>query len=292
MKFLIVPNLDKGDTINCVRKLHDVFADTSHKLMYSNEHLPLLSVYGDIFSDSQQWLFENCDAVIAIGGDGTVIHTAKLAAEAGKPIIGINSGHLGFTAEIEPDEINLLTCLADGDYSTEQRMMLDVSILSADGTKKLHCNAINDAVITRGSLARIIALSVTVDNRPAISCRADGLIISTPTGSTAYALSAGGPVIAPQINCIPVTPICPHDLSSRTVIFSDSSELTVTTEPDRGSINSNANRGDIYLTVDGEMACPLSNDDRVIIKRSAISACFIKLKNIGFSEILRSKFNY
>ncbi len=291
MKLLIMPNLEKANTLRCAEGIKEHLGGHC-LLMYQKRYGQELSGLGDVFSDDTCWLLGEADIVIAIGGDGTIIHAAKLAAEAGKPILGINSGHLGFTAGLEPEELGSITRLLCEPLPIERRMMLEVSVISPGGECRLCCTAINDAVITRGSLARIITLDIAENDRPALSFRADGVIVSTPTGSTAYALSAGGPVIAPQINCIPATPICPHDLSSRTVIFSDSSRLTVTTGERRGCVAQDTPDSDIYLTVDGEISCPLSYGDRVEIARSPLDAQFIKLKSMGFSEILKAKFSY
>lgn len=291
MNLLVIPNLDKENTLACVRNLRKCIPRDGNALLYQLRYKTQLDEYGDFFSDDNDHLLALADAVVAVGGDGTIIHAAKLAAEAGKPVIGINSGYLGFTAELEPDETDMLRLLLNKSYSIENRMMLKVRVLDAHGSEKLCSNAINDAVISRGTLARVKRLSVTVDGRPALSYRADGLIISTPTGSTAYALSAGGPIIAPQINCIAVTPVCPHDLCSRTVVFSGNSILCATVV-DRRDINENCcEKTDTYLTIDGDISCPIECGDRVEIMRSSVSASFIKLKSIGFSETLRTKFN-
>jgi len=292
MKFFIMPNLDKDNTVSAVADIRRAFPSDANKLMYQKKYSPELAQYGDLFDDDVASLVNQADAVIAIGGDGTIIHTAKIAAEAGKPVIGVNSGYLGFTAEIEYDEIKLLEMISSGNYVTEKRMMLEVCVFSADNEEKFRCNAINDAVISRGALNRLLSINVAANGLPALGYRADGLIISTPTGSTAYALSAGGPIISPQINCIPVTPISPHDLNSRTVIFGDDSVLNITAGGRQESDFSGNTTEKAFLVVDGELLCEISKSDRVEIRKSPISAMFIKLKNSGFSEKLKSKLKY
>ncbi len=291
MNIFISPNLGKENTLTCLHTLRQCFQKDKNCLLYQSKYKKELESLGDMFSDNLSELMSLADLLIAVGGDGTIIHAAKLAAEAGKPVLGINSGYLGFTAGLEPEELGKLAQLTEGELPTEERIVLNVRVESAQGEEKLTCHAINDAVISRGTLSRIIELNVTENGRPAISCRADGLIVSTPTGSTAYALSAGGPVISPQLSCISVTPICAHDLTSRTIIFGERSELCITSGS-RGNIISDAQTNEIYLTVDGEISCHLESDDRVYITKSEISAYFITLKQLGFSEILRMKFHF
>ena len=222
------------------------------------------------------------DFCIVIGGDGTFIHAAKQAALHKKPILGINMGKLGFMTTLEASEIHKLDKLLAGDYKTEKRMILDVRV---GGRQQL---SFNDAVISRGNLSRMIDIRVSVNGRLAADYRADGLIVSTPTGSTAYALSAGGPVIDPEIDCISVTPVCPHSLFSRTIAFSPEHTITVDAAGEAVS-DSNAETSEIYLTVDGENALRILPGQAVEIKRSVYEAQLINLSGQAFYEILRQK---
>lgn len=291
MTVFIIPNLDKSNTLTCVKKLRDLLPRGEHRLVFQEKYREQLSEYGDLFSDDTEQLFDEAETVIAVGGDGTIIHAAKLAAEAQKPILGINSGYLGFTAGLEIDDLGKVSRLTQGDFPVEKRMMLDVAVTDENGCEKLCCHAMNDAVISRGTWAKIIDLCVMENGRPALNYRVDGLIVSTPTGSTAYAFSAGGPAISPGINCLEVTPICPHALTSRTIIFSDDSQLSISIGKKRDHSVSGGTENEVYLTVDGEISCRIEYGDRVTISKSSVYAYFISLNELSFSEILNAKFH-
>lgn len=220
-----------------------------------------------------------CDVIVALGGDGTIIHCARIAAAYGKPILGVNIGRLGFVAGLEPDEFGRLENLISGDYDVENRMMLEVRLEQGETTKK-HV-ALNDAVIARGTFSRIIDLKVSLNDTRMCDYRADGLIVATPTGSTAYSLSAGGPVIDPCLNCILLSPICPHSLLSRPVVFSPDARLSVQAHSDYES--------EIILTIDGEIFSKLPAGARVEICRSPDTVQMIKLKSNNFYEIVNDK---
>lgn len=228
------------------------------------------------FSD----MVRECDAVITIGGDGTIIHAAKHAAAAAKPILGINLGRIGFVAGLEIDELDKLKYLISGDYKVENRMLLKVTVHTATGEREIY--ALNDAVVSRGSLSRMVDLSVSYTGSKVTQYRADGLIVSTPTGSTAYSLSAGGPVIEPEMRCMVLTPICAHSLFSRSVIFGPDEKLSI-------SASTRDGEGNAYLTVDGETSVLLRERDVIDILPAAHSVRLIKLKNKGFYEILNEK---
>lgn len=224
-------------------------------------------------------IFKNSELVIVIGGDGTILHAAKNAALYGIPVLGVNAGRLGFMAGLEMDELNSLQRLITGEYEVDCRMMLEIH---AAGYKNVYY-ALNDAVVSKGSLSRIIDMSVTCNGREVGNYRADGIIVSTPTGSTAYSLSAGGPVIDPRLDSIGVTPICPHSLISRTILFEPKSIICVTPLKLFGK--------DAYLTIDGQNNIRLENKMEVRISRSLIKARLVKLKDFSFYETLRNKLN-
>lgn len=223
---------------------------------------------------------ERCDMVIALGGDGTMIHCATRAALFDKPVLGINTGRLGFMAGLEINELSALSDLIEGNYDTEQRMLLDIAVCSDDGTAQYH--ALNEAVISRGALSRMVELQVENHGEPVARYKADGVIVATPTGSTAYSLSAGGPVVDPALNCLLLTPICPHSLYNRPYIFDEQACLTLAPCGKRET-------SPLYLTVDGETMVPLGENSTITITRSAIRACLIKLKHKPFYEVLNQK---
>lgn len=219
----------------------------------------------------------DCDMLIAVGGDGTIIHKAKIAAALDKPVLGVNAGTLGFTAGLEREELSLLPKLLSGDYREERRFMLSAKLISGD-TLTVH-RALNDAVVS-GESSSIIHYEMALGENRGYQCRADGFIVATPTGSTAYSLSAGGPVIQPDMNCLVYTPVCPHSLFNRSVIFGGDTRLTVT-------IPENKRR--VFLTVDGEAPIALSPDDRLEFSRSERAARFVKLGKKDFFDVLSQK---
>ncbi len=223
-------------------------------------------------------LLQACDIAIAIGGDGTIIHTAKQAAAFGKPVLGINSGRLGFTAGLERTELNDLVRLIDGKYDTEERMLLDITVDGENGAEQF--SALNEAVISRGALSRMIEVSVANNGQPVSDYQADGIIVATPTGSTAYSLSAGGPIVDTALRCLLLTPVCPHSLHSRPYIFEQDAVLTLT--PQSGE-------SPVFVTVDGEAAIRIAPGGTVCVKRSATCAKLIKLHHKPFYRVLDDK---
>ena len=223
-------------------------------------------------------LLKDADLVIALGGDGTLIHVAKHAARFNVGVLGINCGHLGFMAGMEANDLSALDMLHSGSFEISHRMMLEITVHKADGDRVLY--ALNEAVISRGNLSRLIHLSVFSDEHPVVSYRADGVIVATPTGSTAYSLSAGGPIVDPSVNCLLVTPICPHSLHTRPYIFGENAQLTVKTESESH---------EVYLTVDGEEAVALSQEDTVTVRRASLTARMLQLRPTAFYEVLDQK---
>jgi len=220
-------------------------------------------------------------AVICFGGDGTILHMAKAATRHGVPILGVNIGTMGFMAELESTELSLLSKLATGEYTLDKRMMLDVTV-HRDRDIIFHDIGLNDAVITKGAIARVVHLGVRCDGVEAMECSGDGVIIATPTGSTAYSLSAGGPIVEPEAQNILITPICPHDMLSRCIVASHNRVVTVNL-----IINPNKNA---YLSVDGGRAQRLNMGDVTTIRRSDLVTKLIRLKERSFYDVVNMKF--
>lgn len=231
-----------------------------------------------LFFDTDK-LIENCDIVIVVGGDGTTLNVAKAASLHNKLTLGINAGRLGFMSGLERDELSLLNRLVSGEYEVEKRMMINARLMSENGTQNFIC--LNDAVITRGDLARLIDVTVKSDGRVITKNRADGMIIATPTGSTAYSMAAGGPVVSPDNSCFVVTPICPHSLVNRSIVFSSDKELEITVENDKNNTS--------YLSIDGEKSVTVTKNSKIIISKSEYVAKLIKIKPDSFYEILNKK---
>ena len=223
----------------------------------------------------------NADAVICFGGDGTILHTAKAATKRGIPILGVNIGTMGFLAELESSELNQLPRLVSGEYKLDPRMMLDVTV-QRDRNIIFHDICLNDVVVTKGAVARIVYLSVECDGVQAMSCGGDGVIISTPSGSTAYNLSAGGPIVEPDARNMIITPICAHDMVSRCVVTSDRRVITV-------RMVQNARRN-AFLSVDGGKALRLNMGDTVTIRKSKYETKLIKLNDRSFYDVVNAKF--
>lgn len=219
--------------------------------------------------------------VICFGGDGTILHMSKTATRHGIPILGVNIGTMGFMAELESSEVSQLARLASGAYTIENRMMLDVTV-HRDRDIIFHDICLNDAVITKGAIARIIHTAVSCDGVQAMECGGDGVIISTPTGSTAYSLSAGGPIVEPEAHSILVTPICAHDVASRCIVASDKRIITV-------RLTRNA-RQNAYLSVDGGKALRMNMGDVVTIRKSDLITKLIRLKDRSFYDVVNNKF--
>ncbi len=235
----------------------------------------------DLFFSRLDRELPTADVIICFGGDGTILHMAKLATRHGIPILGVNIGTMGFMAELESSELSELARLANDDYTLDSRMMLDVTV-HRQRDIIFHELSLNDVVITKGSVARIVHLSVRFDGVQAMECGGDGVIVSTPTGSTAYSLSAGGPIMEPEARGIIVTPICAHDFGSRCMVASDKRTVTV-------ALTRNARRN-AYLSVDGGKALRLSMGDTTTIRKSDKETKLIRLKNRSFYDIVNDKF--
>jgi len=223
----------------------------------------------------------NADMVLCFGGDGTILHMAKTATRKGLPILGVNIGTMGFMAELEASEMDKLKNLATGDYTIDGRMMLDVTV-QRDRDIIFHDICLNDAVITKGAVARIAHLAVKCDGVEAMECSGDGIIVATPTGSTAYNLSAGGPIVEPEASNIIITPICAHDVGSRCIVASDKRVITV-------NMVHNARRN-AYVSLDGGKAFRLNMGDVVTIKKSHLETKLIRLKDRSFYDVVNAKF--
>lgn len=273
MRIAVIPNLHNS-------AVSTLFPCVCEKLREAGATLQEVVVPGELPSavDIVSAL-RDCDAAVAIGGDGTIVHVAKAAAALDCPVLGINGGHLGFLAGLENNELDALPRLLSGDYIIESRTMLEVTAHKA-GDTSTHL-AMNEAVVSRGARSQLVELSVTVDGKEILSCRGDGVILSTPTGSTAYSLSAGGPVVDPAVDCLLLTPICPHTMVSRSSILPPSAEIEVQAAALDG--------GSAFLTVDGEDNIAFSPTDKLMIRRAERIARLIRLKSATFYDVLEQK---
>jgi NAD+ kinase len=230
---------------------------------------------------TEQELADLSDALVVVGGDGTILRAARTGAVRGVPVLGVNVGGFGFLAEVGLDELQeAVDRLVAGRHAVEERMMLAAEVVR-DGAVAERYLALNDMVVTKSGYARLMPLRVCVNGEHLATYLADGLIVSTPTGSTAYNLSAGGPILSPGVRALVITPICPHTLTARPVVVDadDVATVEVTTGVEG-----------VLLTVDGQVGCPLQGGDAVRVRRAEERARLVRLKPPSFYELLRQKF--
>ncbi len=227
--------------------------------------------------------YSQVDAVIVLGGDGAILESSRRSAPYHTPVMGLNLGRLGYMAELELGEIDELSRLVSGEYKLETRSMLNIELLGAEGEVRKNEYALNDAVLSNGSISRVVDIELYEGGVHIANYRSDGMIISTPTGSTAYSLSAGGAIVDPRLECLCVTPICPHSLYARPMIFPDSAHLEIKNICQREKT--------LFLTVDGRVNYELSLGEVVRITRSPLKTSFIRLKDGSFYERLKQKMN-
>ena len=222
----------------------------------------------------------SADLLICFGGDGTILHAARDAVIHQVPILGVNMGSVGFMAELERGELSMLAPLAHGMFTIEERMMLDVRVLR--GSREISRDlALNDSVISKGSMARVAEVEVMADHMKVSTIMGDGVIVSTPTGSTAYSMSAGGPIVEPTSQCIIITPVCAHQLAARAMVL-DSGRVVTAQIP-------KSTRKYLYLSVDGGKAVRLNSGDRVEISKSEHCTRLARLADRSFYEIINQK---
>jgi NAD+ kinase len=227
------------------------------------------------------------DMIVVLGGDGTLLGTAGRIAKAGSdiPILGVNFGSLGFLTEVTlPEIFTSLESAVNGTAQTEERMMLHVAV-EAGGRQLEDRIVLNDVVVTQGALSRIIELSVTVDGESMMRIKADGLIIASPTGTTAYSLSAGGPIVHPRVDGLTITPIAPHTLTNRPVVVAGASEITI-----QPLIQDD--QSEVFATFDGQTLMPLKSDHIVTVRRAEKRLRLIRASSRGYFQVLREKLKW
>lgn len=230
---------------------------------------------------SPEEAYGGVDAVVVLGGDGSILEASRRAAPYNTPVLGLNLGRLGYMAELELGEIAELEKITAGDYKLETRSMINVALIGENGFVKKSEYALNDAVVSNGSISRVVDLELSEGGVTIANYRSDGIIIATPTGSTAYSLAAGGAIVDPRLNCLCVTPICPHSLYARPLIFPDNATIEVK--------NTSIREKNLFLTVDGRANYELSFGEIIRITRSPLQARFIRLKEGSFYDRLRQK---
>ena len=231
---------------------------------------------------SKAELGRQSDLLITFGGDGTLLSVAR-QAPANVPIIGVNMGTLGFLTEIRVEEFpNVLDRVLRGDFKSEARVTFDV-VVTGNGREPRTYRVLNDATINKSALARIVDMRVTVSGIFVSTFRADGLIVSTPTGSTAYNLSAGGPIVYPTMGAVIITPICPHMLTNRPIVLPDDLDIEI------GIATPNQ---EIFLTLDGQEGVPITENDRVGIRKSSDTVLLVQSPDKNYFDVLRTKLKW
>lgn len=221
------------------------------------------------------------DMLICFGGDGTILHTSKIATQHGLPVLGVNIGTMGFIAELESSELELLRKIPEKNYSIENRSMLDITV-SNGSQQTFHEIALNDTVVTKGAIARVIQIAICCDGVEATSFSGDGVIVCTPTGSTAYSMSAGGPIMEPSAKNLLLTPICAHAMLAKSIVLGPRRVVTIRV--------SKIGRHNAFLSVDGGRAYRLGPNDIITAKSSDKTTKLVRLKDMSFFELLNRKF--
>lgn len=243
----------------------------------------IAALIGGLPGVERKQLWSLADLIVVFGGDGTILRTARLVGERDVPIVGINLGAFGYLTEVDLSEMyEAMEAILAGDFQVEKRMMLAVKISGGEETFR-DGKVLNDVVINRGNLSRIIEFETTVDGRYLATFKADGLIIATPTGSTAYSLAAGGPIVFPELYSIIINPICPHTLTNRPLILPDSAEIEVTLRTKEEGAT---------VTLDGQVSLPVKSGDSVTIRKSQYVTTLVSSPHRSYFEILRTKLGW
>ena len=277
LRIAVLPNAEKTEALALIKRIMCFFEDKPVKIMLPMDIARFYNLddYGIFRIDE-----EPTDLALSIGGDGTLLGVCRRYDTKGVPVCGINIGTLGFLADIETDELEIkLAKILSGDYRIEKRLLLSAYVLSGE-EKKLIGHAINDVVVTKDGVARMVSLGLSINDMKLADFRSDGVIVSTPTGSTAYSMSAGGPLMNPNIQALLVTPICAHSFFMRPIVIG---------ENDRVHIVIDSLQHDIIVTFDGQYSVRLLPGDSVLDKTSKHQAGIVKFDDKDYYETIKSK---
>ena len=278
--FFIYPNMRKGDAVALVPQVcARLRRDGVRLILPMQMRAAAPEVQGADYMETDEAI-RVAHAAVVLGGDGTMLRIARAAAQNDVPLLGVNVGHVGFMTELEPGELGEMEKLFDGYSSIDSRMMLHVSVIR--NQRVVYENdALNDIVIAKGTAFRVVRVCISADDEEVTSFNGDGVIVATPTGSTAYGLSAGGPVIEPSAENMAVIPICVHALTAKSFVFSPERRIMLTASCEGGS--------EVFVSADGGQSFAVRPDDRVIITRSPLRTRLVRLKGISFYKILQQK---
>ena len=284
-RVMVQPNPTKEIALQVSRRLISLLLAEAFQVVALEEYREVLIAglseeeIGRIRFLREPDIYNACDFIMVVGGDGTILRIAGQASLYEKPVLGVNCGTVGFMSELEPDELELVKSVKDGNFTLDDRSMLDIQVFNSINEEVYSTVALNEAVVTKGFFNRVIPLSVIVDGQEVFQFSGDGVIVTTPTGSTAYSLAAGGPILAPSSDCLAVTPICPHSLTIKSFVISAASIVTVMPEY-KGH--------QVFLSPDGD-TYELRSGDRVVVQRSRRTFSLLRIKGQGFYEIIRQK---
>ena len=280
-KIILCPNPDRDLGMEATRQADRILREMGFRTVICSPFRdPRRSAFAEFNPAPLPVEIRDADLLVTFGGDGTILHLARLAAMHRTPVLGINMGGLGFVAELEAGELDTLGRLRSWDFQTEKRMMLDVTVLR-EGRQIYSCLGLNDAVIREGPISHVIHLKIFSDGRHLADIAGDGVIIATPTGSTAYSLSAGGPVVEPVAQTLIVCPICIHNMRFSSYVLSPEHVLTIELERN--------GRKPVYLFVDESRGFALRSDDKVVVRRSRYAMELVRLTEKSFCEVFAQK---
>ncbi|MCW1914474.1 NAD(+)/NADH kinase [Luteolibacter sp. GHJ8] len=281
MKVGIIANTGKPEARATIERLSSVLAARGIATLLDDESADFMGQPGGLDGPA---LAAACEVIAVLGGDGTMLNAVAKLGPTEKTIAGINIGTLGFLTSCTDDEIEpFAEALISGSYKTSRRSLLTATVIAADGSQS-HYHALNEVVLARGQTGRLVSLSAYVDGELLNHYRADGLIVATPTGSTAYSLSAGGPLISPGAAATVITPICPHTLSQRSLIIGDDALVELTPE--------NADEAPMIFTVDGRDIVTIHHGDRIQVRKAGHALNLLRLQGHSFYAALRQKLNW
>lgn len=284
-RVMVQPNPTKEEALQVSRRLISLLLREQFEVVVLEEFRKVLSErltpkeLEQVRFMEEPDIYPACDFIMVVGGDGTILRIAGQASLYRKPVLGINCGTVGFMSELEPEEIEMVRMVKDGSFTLDDRIMLDIHVYNKNGEEIYTTAVLNEAVVTKGFFNRVIPLSVIVDGQEVFQFSGDGVIVTTPTGSTAYSLAAGGPILAPSSDCLAVTPICPHSLTIKSFVVSAASVVTVIPQ---------YKTHQVFLSPDGD-TYELHDGDKVVIQRSQRIFSLLRIKGQGFYEIIREK---
>lgn len=274
-KVAVISNLERDLNLESTRKIVERLKNAGAEIYVNAKQISDAEYFENI-----EEMVKKAEVAVVLGGDGTIISSGKICAKYNVPVLGLNLGRLGFLVELEKDEYSHIDRILTGDFKIEERMMLSAEVLR-DGEKVFEGEALNDAVISKDGIMKMVHLNLKIDGENVNDYYADGLILSTPTGSTAYSLSAGGPVVVPEIKCMIVTPVCAHTITSRPMVISAESKAEVTVDI--------YHKEEVAISLDGDKNFLLKNNDKINIFESENSVKLIRFEERSFYDILKTK---